>query len=172
MKNRVLPVLFFLLAFYLIKAQVPQGINYQAIARNSGGNAYANTTVTVRITINDGINPGTPVYQETHTAVTNQFGLFTLKIGKGNALIGNFSSINWAGGNKYLQVEYDPNGGTNYLNMGISELMSVPYALYAANAGNGAGSTGPTGAKGATGATGATGNTGPQGLQGPTGPRV
>ena len=83
-------------------SQVPQAVNYQAIARDGGGNVLANRNISLRLTINTGINPGFPVYQETQTAVTNQFGLFTVKLGLGNPVLGNFSSINWAGGNKYL----------------------------------------------------------------------
>src|SRR5438046_1512856 len=52
-------------------------------------------------------------------------------------------------------VEYDPNGGTNYLNLGMTQLISVPFALYAERAGNtGAGSTGPTGPAGVDGFNG------------------
>src|ERR1043165_5525052 len=179
--QKVLPPMkwaaFVLLLFTTIvfaKAQVPQAINYQAIARDAGGSPYANRNISVRFTINTGINPGFPIYQETQTAVTNQFGLFTTKIGYGNPTIGSFPAISWAGGNKYLLVEYDPNGGTNYLNMGSSELVSVPYALYAETAGTAAGTgpTGPTGPAGAAGAAGAAGPTGPAGAAGATGPSV
>ncbi|MDB5282754.1 MAG: hypothetical protein JWO06_1829, partial [Bacteroidota bacterium] len=149
-------------------AQVPQAINYQAVARDGGGTPYANKQISVRLTIEIGFNNSTPEYQETQTVVTNQFGLFTLKIGQGNVTLGNFPSITWALGNKYLLVEYDPNGGSNYLNMGITELVSVPYALYAERAG-GTANTGPTGATGAAGPQGATGAAGPRGAIGTTG---
>ena len=144
-------------------AQVPQGVNYQAIARDASGNPLQNRSVSVRVAVLDGVNPGVTVYQETHTALTNQFGLFTLKVGMGNPTIGSFNTINWAGGNKYMLVELDVNGGSNYLNMGVTQLLSVPYALYAENSGGTAG-TGPTGATGARGATGITGATGVAGI--------
>ena len=155
-------------------SNVPQAFNYQAVARSSSGSILANANITVRININDGINPGFTAYQETHSAITNQFGLFTLKIGLGNPSIGIFSTINWATGNKYLLVEYDPNGGTNFLNMGATQLLSVPYALYAEKSG-GISPPGPTGPQGNTGATGqnglngTTGATGPQGNTGASG---
>jgi len=162
-----------MMVWFLATAQVPQAINYQAIARDASGNPLTNRNISLRLTINIGINPGFPVYQETQTAITNQFGLFTLKIGYGNPITGIFSGISWAGGNKYLLVELDQNGGTNYLNMGSSELVSVPYALYAETAGgtSATGPTGPTGLQGnpgTTGATGAQGNTGNTGATGPT----
>ncbi|MBP7389930.1 MAG: hypothetical protein KA841_05970, partial [Chitinophagales bacterium] len=58
-------------------AQVPQAVNYQAVARDAFGNPYTNKNISVRITITEGIAPGFTDYQETHTAITNQFGLFT-----------------------------------------------------------------------------------------------
>jgi hypothetical protein len=58
----------------------------------------------------------------------------------------------------------DASGGTNFVVMGTTQLLSVPYALYAKTAGGGAvGPTGADGADGATGPTGATGATGPTG---------
>ena len=60
--------------------------------------------------------------------------------------------------------------------MGVSQLLSVPYALYAETAGN-AGPTGPTGPQGLIGATGPQGPTGAAGTNGidgstgPTGPQ-
>ena len=44
-------------------------------------------------------------------------------------------AIVWANGEKYLKVEIDPNGGTNYVEMGTTQLISVPYALRAEDAG-------------------------------------
>src|SRR5262249_35855766 len=112
-------------------------------------------------------NPnGTPVYQEHHTIVTNQFGLFSLSIGGGTVDAGTFSQINWGSGPKFLEVGLELSGSAVYVAMGTSQLLSVPYALYAETAGNGGGTTGP---QGATGVTGPTGNTGPAGNSGPQG---
>ncbi len=157
----------------LLSAQVPQQFNYQAVARTSTGAILANQNVSVRVSVLDGSSTGTVVYSETQTISTNQFGLFSIKIGTGTVVNGNFSTINWGTGNKFLKTEFDQNGGNTYTVMGTSELVSVPYALYAANSPAGAtGATGPAGANGATGANGAdgaTGPTGPQGIAGPTG---
>lgn len=120
-------------------AQVPQKINYQAVARNSAGTTLNSQPVSVRLTIHDGSAGGTTVYQETHNVTTNQFGLFNIAIGGGTPVTGTFSSIPWSAGDKYLQIELDPAGGTSYANMGTSQLLSVPYALYAASSGGGGG---------------------------------
>lgn len=199
MKKFYLTTVMFWIGAVLI-AQVPQSFNYQAVARNSAGNELVNQNLLVRFTIRDAQSGGTLLYQETHAKTTNQFGVFTAAVGSGALSIGSplFSAINWGGGARYLQVEIDITGqGNAFVDMGTSQLLSVPYALYAANggggsstgptgptgptgiqgptgpAGSGNGPTGPTGATGATGATGVTGNTGAtgnNGLNGATGP--
>jgi hypothetical protein len=113
-------------------AQVPQAFNYQAVARNNAGQIVPSQNIGVRFTIHDQTATGTIVYQETHATTTNNVGLFTLGIGRGTVVSGTFSSINWATGDKYLQVEIAPAGGTNYTVQGTTQFLSVPYALYAA----------------------------------------
>lgn len=111
-------------------AQVPQALNYQAVARNSLGQIVPSQNIGVRFTITDAAGNITH-YQETHTTTTNNFGLFTLAIGKGTAVSGTIPSIDWStGGDKYLKVEIAPQGGTNYTIQGTTQLLSVPYALY------------------------------------------
>jgi len=44
---------------------------------------------------------------------------------------GNFSDINWKNPVKFLKVELDPSGGTNFALMGTSRLQAVPFAYYA-----------------------------------------
>ena len=46
-----------------------------------------------------------------------------------------FTSVNWAGGNRYLEVEVDD--GSGFASMGRTQMMSVPYALYAKSSGGG-----------------------------------
>ncbi len=171
MKKILLPTLVMLVAFF-VTAQVPQALNYQAVARNNAGAVLQNQAVSVRFTIHDGSVGGTIVYRESDNATTNAFGLFTTQVGTGTVLQGTFTGIDWStGGGKYLQVELDPTGGSNYVNMGTAQLISVPYALYAANSPAGAtGATGPTGANGTAGATGNNGAAGSTGNNGPTGP--
>jgi Collagen triple helix repeat (20 copies) len=163
-----------LLLSVAVLAQVPNKFNYQAVARNSSGQALANTTVTVRITLLDGGANGNNVYSETRSLTTNQLGLFTIAIGSSGATVssGNFAAINWATGNKFIKVEIDQLGGNNFITLGNTELLSVPYSLYAVNGTPGpAGPQGQTGLQGAAGPQGATGPAGPQGATGPIGPQ-
>lgn len=151
-------------------AQAPQGFNYQGVARNTFGTIVTNKAIGIRFTLHNGTPNGTAVYSETKTITTDQYGVFSLVVGAGTPVSGTFNTINWGSGNKYLQVEMDPNGGSSYKDMGTTQLMSVPFALYAASGNTGAtGPQGPQGVQGTPGLTGATGATGATGPQGPTG---
>lgn len=116
-------------------AQAPEGLNYQAVVRNSSGQAIANQNVSYRFNILEGSATGTEVYSETHAVSTDDRGLVNMVIGEGSTS-DNFSNIDWAGDSHYLEVEVDENGGSNYTGLGTSQLMSVPYALHAKTADN------------------------------------
>ena len=149
-----------------IRAQIPQAINYQAIVRNVQGQPQAATLVNFRFQILDGSQTGAVVFQETDTVTTNPFGLAIIQIGKTSQL----GNVSWGSGTKYLQVALDITGGNSFTDMGTSQLLSVPYALYAANGVPGpTGNAGPTGANGLAGITGATGSQGATGNNGFTG---
>jgi hypothetical protein len=142
--NRFL-LLFILIVSYTINSytQAPALFNYQGVARNSVGNVLQNKNISLRLSIHDGNATGTIVYAETRVVTTNPFGLFNVQVGSSGAtnITGSISSVNWAVGNKYIQVEIDPNGGSSFINIGTAQLASVPYAL---NAG-GAAPSGPAG---------------------------
>jgi len=112
-------------------AQVPQAIPYQAVARDVDGNLIGNKTVSLRFTVHDSIPSGVVVYQEIQTLNTNEFGLFTARIGEGSVITGDFTTIEWGLNFKFLQVELDTAGGSNFTDMGTNQMLSVPYALYA-----------------------------------------
>ncbi|MCK4344236.1 MAG: hypothetical protein KAX05_03040, partial [Bacteroidales bacterium] len=76
-------------------SQAPQSFNYQAVAWDNAGELMKSTDLTVRISIlSEDATTGTLQWEETHSATTNEFGLFTLQIGAGtrtNGLATNFS---------------------------------------------------------------------------------
>lgn len=115
-------------------AQAPQAFKYQAVARDNSGNLIANQSVGFRISILQNSPTGSPVYSETHTVASNNLGLVNLDLGAGNPVSGTFSNINWGTGNYFVKVELDVAGGSNYLLMGTTQLLSVPYALHAQSA--------------------------------------
>lgn len=129
--KKLLTIFSLLLTFICSNAQVPQALNYQAVARTADGVLIPAQSIGVRFTVLDGGVNGTVVYTETQQTTTNSYGLFTLAIGKGTAVTGTFAGINWASGtDKFLKVEIAPSGGGNYQLQGTSQLLSVPYALY------------------------------------------
>jgi hypothetical protein len=127
--KQTLLLTFLVLSFASAIAQAPQKFNYQGIARNGTGAPLASTALGLRITIHDGSAGGPVVYQETHLAATNAYGLYNLAVGAGAVVSGVFSTISWSSGDKYIQVEMDPAGGSTYTDLGASQLLSVPFAL-------------------------------------------
>lgn len=128
-----------LLLFSFFFSQVPQGFTYQTIAFNASGAPIANGNVSLKISILDNSATGTVLYAETHNKTTNNKGLVNLNIGQGTAVTGTFSGINWGTNPKFVKVELDPAGGTNYTNVGVNQLMSVPYAQVSKTVVTGAG---------------------------------
>ena len=151
-------------------AQSPQMFNYQGVARDNAGNPLSGTDIGLKFDIHQYTANGTVIYSETNTTGTNGGGLFNLAIGQGDVVSGVFAAIDWSDGPYFLEVGLDPLDGNNYQSMGVSQLLSVPYALYAETSGNGpAGPQGPVGPQGPTGPAGADGGDGATGPQGPAG---
>jgi microcystin-dependent protein len=175
---KYLILLTFALVFgHVLFAQAPQKMSYQAVIRNSSDVLITNSIVGMKISILQGSPSGAIVYVETQSPLSNSNGLISVEIGSGTVLNGNFAAIDWANGPYFIKTDTDATGGTNYTISGISQFLSVPYALYAENSGNPGpqGATGPQGVPGQNGidgingADGATGPQGPIGLTGPAG---
>ena len=124
----------------LIMAQAPQGFTYQGVATDNNGFELQNQTISIQASILSSSATGTTVWQETHTTTTDTFGLFNVTIGEGTSTnsgsSATFSEIDWGAASHFMKVEIDVNGGTNYVHVGTSQMMSVPYALYAENVHN------------------------------------
>ena len=117
------------------QAQIPpQAFNYSAVARNAAGQPIATSTIGIQITILKTSTTGTSVYSENHFVNTDAYGLFNLVVGGGAIQNGSMNTIDWSADNYYLKVGMDANGGTNFLNMGTTQLLSVPYALHSKTA--------------------------------------
>jgi Chaperone of endosialidase len=134
MKTKLLLSALFTFVFCLLSSQVPQGFNYQAIARDGSGNPILNTSLPVTITIQSDSLGGTIFWKELHSSVaTNGFGMFNLIIGKGAKQLGSavaaFNDINWTVTPKFIKTEilYQ----SELKNMGSSRLWAVPYSMVA-----------------------------------------
>ena len=130
-KNRFLFVLLF--AVQSLFAQIPQGFNYQATVRNQTGELLTNEYVGIRFHIVQGTEQNNPVYSEFHYESTDDLGSLHLMIGQGTVEAGAFNQIDWSLGDYHMGIEI--NTGDGFIDMGTTQLMSVPFALYALNSG-------------------------------------
>ncbi len=136
MRRGLLTVILVFIGFVAL-AQSPNKMNYQLIARDLSGTIQTNTSLGFRLSIVQGSPTGAVAYQETFSKTTNGFGLINHPIGTGFTTQGSFSGINWSQGPYFIKTEIDFNNGVNYQDLGLSQLLSVPYAKYADVAGSG-----------------------------------
>jgi hypothetical protein len=132
MKINLLIFVFIVLGFAAF-TQPPQAINYQGVARDSMGHPLINKNISLQLSILDSSATGQAIYVETHLTLTSSSGLFNIYIGNGNVIVGDFSTVPWGQGSKWLKVEMDVTGGSSFQLIGASQFMSVPYALYSKN---------------------------------------
>ena len=120
----------------LVSAQVPQGLNYQALAGDASGNPIRNTALQVRISILSDTLPPVTVWEELHSEIrTNVHGIFSLVVGSGvrqpASSIGVFSEVNWSAKSLFIKTQIYYQG--TWKNMGSAKLWTVPYAMVAAD---------------------------------------
>jgi hypothetical protein len=138
MKNRTLFSIFLslvllLLLSFTLHGQAPERLTYQGVARNSSGETLKQTNIEIKFGIHAGSAEGELVWEETHAVLTNDFGLFTVMIGDGaptgGGSLGSFSNIEWATTGYFLNVQMKLD--VDFIDMGTSEMLSVPYAMFA-----------------------------------------
>jgi hypothetical protein len=119
---------------------IPEGMSYQAVAREVGGDEIIDQNLTVRIGILKGSADGDLVYEEVHDVLTNSFGLFTLSIGEGvptgNAIYPDLTEIPFYTDAHFLRIDVDTPQSSGFEFLGTSELLAVPYAFHANTAGS------------------------------------
>jgi len=132
-----------------IIAQPPAAINYQSVAKDPYGNPAKNRDIYAQVTITQK-NPvgGNLVWKESFVSKSDNDGIFLIIIGQGTSLavpnpITDIGKIDWGNGPFFLnlKVAVAPSipaawwvAIDNYLDMGTTQMMSVPYALFAGNA--------------------------------------
>lgn len=138
MKKIILSAIAIAALTFSVWAQSPEAFKYQAVVRDASQNVIPNQAVGMQLTIMQGSTSGTIVYRETFAPTSNSYGLVNLEIGTGTVVSGAFASIDWANGPYFIETAMDATGGTSYVVMGASQLVSVPYALYSKVAGSAA----------------------------------
>lgn len=136
MKNLFIYVTACILAVSTLYAQtIPQGMRYQAVARDLSGEIIANQPIELRIQLQRDASSSQVYYSEVHRVITNQFGLFSLVIGEGNVERGNFKEIPWETDNIWMDIAIKTNNDMQFTSITNSKLLAVPYAYHAGTAG-------------------------------------
>jgi hypothetical protein len=131
MKNLFLSFIFLLLMSGAA-AQVPAKFSFQGVAKNASGQPLpAGSAIKVSFIIHQDTPDGPTVYGEEHSVTVTSGGIFNVFIGSGSQAGTPLNEINWATGSYFLQVELAVDNVT-FVDMGTTQLVSVPYASYAA----------------------------------------
>jgi len=122
------------LALAAIAQSVPQGMKYQAVARDHQGQILADQEINLRIDLVLDGKAKDKVYTETHQVTTNELGLFAITIGQGRQISGDFTEVPWSENEIWMQIGLDESGKGQYETISSSRLLAVPYAFHAGSA--------------------------------------
>ena len=101
-------------------------INFQGVARDASGIIIANQNITVAIALRFDVPTNAISYAEGHTVTTNQNGIFSLQIGSGTTIQGDYRSLTW---DLAAFATISINGNE----LGTTKMHAVPFALNAGN---------------------------------------
>ena len=144
--NRIISVFIFsilLLSSKSILAQsqvVPDGILFQAVARDANNNAAGNRNVYIQIYIKKGTISGSTDYSESFKVVSTSEGIFSIVIGQGTRMSGatSLKLLDWTNSLYFVNIKIaieptllnpDWKADNNYVDIGTSQLWTVPYAF-------------------------------------------
>lgn len=152
MKNTTIKLGILLLFVFMAEsliAQPPPFWFLQSVAKDNQGNPARNRTIHLRLGIYHGtpVN-GTLVYEESQQVQSDNDGVFGYTMGKGirtnnPTLKDSLNKIDWGNGPYFVntKIAIAPSiaapwwiPANNYVDIGTSQIMSVPYAMYAGNA--------------------------------------
>ncbi len=106
---RKLIVLILFTIPFLCDAQVQElSIPFQGVAKDFSGNFVNQRTIYIDVSIVTKDQPDNILYNELHKTNTDEWGLFSLQIGKGkwlNGIYTQLSQVDWSSGNHQLQLK-------------------------------------------------------------------
>lgn len=148
--KRFTPLVFLCLLFATsaIGQGVPQGMKYQAVARDLKGQVMANQDIQLKISLYSDPVKREVAYMEIHKVITNELGLFSLSVGSGITFKGSFQEIPWSSQEIWMEVAVQTDDETDFITISDSKMLSVPYAFFAATAGELADASGQRGTPG------------------------
>lgn len=115
----------------IFAADVPQGMNYQAVARDKNGDVLANKEIVLKVSLLSNTLTRVYHYTEIHKITTNQLGLFSIVIGKGKILNGSFDMVPWSSEEIWMEVAMSEKDESDFRTINASKLYTVPYAFIA-----------------------------------------
>jgi hypothetical protein len=144
--NRIIKAFIFLILLFASKSMmaqgqvVPDGILFQAVARDANNNAAGNRNVYIQIYIKKGTVTGSTDYSESFKVVSSSEGIFSIIIGQGTRMSGSASLklLDWAKSLYFVNIKIaieptltnpDWKADNNYVDIGTSQLWTVPYAF-------------------------------------------
>jgi hypothetical protein len=135
--KRIILLLAFsgLFSTMLFAQSSPEGMNYQAVARNLKGEILANQPISLKVLLFSlNVNGKTAYYNEVHDVVTSSTGVFSLVVGRGRKESGIFGTIPWAKENVWMEVAIKSKGDADFAVISNSQLLAVPYAFHSLSA--------------------------------------
>jgi hypothetical protein len=135
-KIHLILALIFGISFSLLAQSVPQGMNYQAVARDNSGVVIADQMINLEVTLLNQIVGERQIksYSEIHWVKTNKLGLFTLTIGQGEPSLGDFWRVPWSTADIWMEISIKGPDSDRFISISNSKILSVPYAFHAATA--------------------------------------
>ncbi len=152
MKNTTIKLGILLLLVFLTESLIAQPPPYwflQNVAKDNQGNPARNRTIHIRSAIYHKLPVGgILVYEESHQVQSDNDGVYGYTMGRGirstnPTLKDSLNKIDWGNGPYFIntKIAIAPSipapwwiAANNYIDIGTSQIMSVPYALYAGNA--------------------------------------
>ena len=135
MKNILLTLSALIFCSFLAFAQqIPQGMKYQAIARDLDGSLLANEKIILQINLQGDEKSSEVYYSETQTVTTNNLGLFSIVIGNGKGDNSKFVQIPWSSQNIWMSVAIFDEDSNQFKTISNSQLLAVPYAFHSGTA--------------------------------------
>ncbi|MBI9069626.1 MAG: hypothetical protein JEZ09_20185 [Salinivirgaceae bacterium] len=112
-------------------AQSPEKMSYQAVIRDASG-TLVTTQVGMKLSVlkGDDASSASEEYAETLTPTPNSNGLVSAEFGGQTG----WDDIDWTTGKFFIKTETDVDNDGTYDVEGVSQLLSVPYALHAKTA--------------------------------------
>ena len=134
MKKLLLSAICLLMSIGIFAQSVPQGIPFQAVARDLKGQPIPNKEIDIRISLLENADNSDLLFQEFHKVSSNELGLFDLIIGRGRATVAEFSEVPWSQKEVWIEIAIRENNTQNYQILSNSQLLSVPYAMHSGSA--------------------------------------